>query len=61
MKIHRTLVEHYNFRVPENIYGFLQLTGVGRKTANLVLASVINSGAWDSMSTPTTPTITGAM
>ena len=37
LEICRTLVEHYGGQVPDTMEGLLDLKGVGRKTANLVL------------------------
>ncbi len=38
LEVCRTLVERYGGRVPDTLEGLLELKGVGRKTANLVLA-----------------------
>jgi len=41
-KIAKLLVERYNGRAPKNLNELIQLPGVGRKTANLVLGIVYN-------------------
>jgi len=41
-KICKILVEKYNSKVPNNLEDLLKLPGVGRKTANLVLAEGFN-------------------
>jgi endonuclease-3 len=38
IELSKTLVEKYNSKVPDTIEGLLQFKGVGRKTANLVVA-----------------------
>ena len=42
----RVLVEKYNGQVPESIEKLVELPGVGRKTANVVLGVVFNQRAW---------------
>ncbi len=44
-KISRILVEKYNGQVPDSLEELLKLPGVGRKTANLVLALSFNKPA----------------
>jgi len=44
-EISKILVEKYNGKVPDTLEGLLSLPGVGRKTANLVLALSFNKPA----------------
>jgi len=41
----RALVERFNGRVPRTMEELLQLPGVGRKTANVILATAYDQGA----------------
>lgn len=41
----RTLVERFNGEMPDNIDDLMELPGVGRKTANVMLAVVFNKAA----------------
>lgn len=41
----RTLVERFNGEMPDNIDDLMELPGVGRKTANVMLAVVFNRAA----------------
>lgn len=45
VELSKILVEKYNSKVPENIEELLKFKGVGRKTANLVLARGFNKPA----------------
>ncbi len=45
LKLAKVLIEKYNSKVPDNMEELLELPGVGRKTANIVLSYAFNKEA----------------